>query len=312
MTERRSRLDTLAVVSLVLCCVLWGLNQVAVKAALVGVPPLTQAALRSLAAAALVLGWAAWRGIPLFARDGSLRGGLLAGSLFAAEFACIFLGLQFTGASRMVVFIYLAPFVVALGMPFIARAERLSMLQIVGLTLAFAGVAYALAESFSQPGNGALQWLGDLLGVAAALLWGGTTLVIRASRLATASAEKTLLYQLGLSGVLLAVAAPLTGETWPAVWPAWIVGLLLFQTVVITFASYLLWFWLIRHYPATKLAAFTLLTPVFGLLAGALLLGEPITARLAIALAAVALGIAVVNTPARSARAASAAADAAG
>ena len=312
MTERRPRLDTLAVVSLVFCCVLWGLNQVAAKAALAGVPPLTQAALRSLGAAVLVLGWAAWRGIPLFARDGSLRSGLLAGSLFAAEFACIFLGLQFTGASRMVVFLYLAPFVVALGMPFIARAERLSMLQIVGLTLAFAGVAYALAESFSQPGNGALQWLGDLLGVAAALLWGGTTLVIRASRLATASAEKTLLYQLGLSGVLLAVAAPFAGETWPSVWPAWILGLLLFQTVVITFASYLLWFWLIRHYPATKLAAFTLLTPVFGLLAGALLLGEPITARLAIALAAVALGIAVVNTPARSARAASAAADAAG
>jgi drug/metabolite transporter (DMT)-like permease len=311
MTERRSRLDTLAVVSLVFCCVLWGLNQVAAKAALAGVPPLTQAALRSLGAAALVIGWAAWRGIALFGRDGSLRGGLLAGALFAAEFACIFLGLQFTGASRMVVFIYLAPFVVALGMPFIARAERLSALQIIGLILAFGGVAYALAESFTRPGNGPLQWLGDLLGVAAALLWGGTTLVIRASRLATASAEKTLLYQLGLSGVLLAAAAPLTGESWPSVWPAWIVGLLLFQTVVITFASYLLWFWLIRHYPATKLAAFTLLTPVFGLLAGALLLGEPITARLAIALAAVTLGLAVVNTPARRAGAAPEAADAA-
>ena len=312
MTDRRLRLDTLAVFSLVLCCVLWGLNQVAAKAALAGVPPLTQAALRSLGAAALVIGWAAWRGIPLFGRDGTLRGGLLAGSLFSAEFACIFLGLQFTGASRMVVFIYLAPFVVALGMPFIARAERLSVLQIVGLALAFAGVAYALAESFSQPGHGALQWLGDLLGVAAALLWGGTTLVIRASRLATASAEKTLLYQLGLSGVLLAVAAPLAGEAWPSVWPAWIVALLLFQTVCITFASYLLWFWLIRHYPATKLAAFTLLTPVFGLFAGALLLGEPITTRLAIALVAVVLGIAVVNTPARRARSAPRSADAAG
>jgi len=199
--------------------------------------------------------------------------------------------------------------VVALGMPFIARTERLSVLQVVGLILAFAGVAYALAESFTQPGHAPLQWLGDLLGVGAALLWGGTTLVIRASRLATASAEKTLLYQLGMSGVLLAVAAPLTGETWPSVWPAWIIGLLLFQTVVVTFASYLLWFWLIRHYPATRLAAFTLLTPVFGLLAGALLLGEPITARLLIALGAVTLGIGVVNTPARRARAA---ADAAG
>jgi drug/metabolite transporter (DMT)-like permease len=312
MTERHTRLDTLAVVSLVLCCALWGLNQVAAKLALAGVPPLTQAALRSLGGAVLVLAWAAWRGSALFGRDGSLRGGLLAGSLFAAEFACIFIGLQFTGASRMAVFIYLAPFVVALGMPFIARAERLSTLQVTGLGVAFAGVAYALAEGFSKPSIGPLQWLGDLLGVAAALLWGGTTLVIRGSRLASASAEKTLLYQLGLSGVLLGIAAPLAGEPWPAAWPAWIVALLLFQTVIVTFASYLLWFWLIRHYPATRLAAFTLLTPVFGLLAGALLLGEPVTLRLGIALVAVTLGIAVVNTPARRARAARGAADAAG
>ena len=65
--------------------------------------------------------------------------------------------------------------------------------------------------------------------------------------------------------------------------------------VIVTFASYLLWFWLVRHYPATRLASFTLLTPVFGLLLGALLLGEPITARLVIALAAVAGGIVLVN-----------------
>ncbi|MGE5116633.1 MAG: DMT family transporter, partial [Betaproteobacteria bacterium] len=192
-------------------------------------------------------------------------------------------------------FIYLAPFVVALGMPFIARAERLSAPQAAGLVLAFAGVAWAFAEGFVRPSTGARQWLGDALGVAAALLWGGTTLVIRATPLATAPAEKTLLYQLGVSGVLLALAAPLAGEHWPSAWPASIVGLLLFQTVIVSFASYLLWFWLIRHYPATRLAAFTLLTPVFGLLAGALLLGEPVTGRLLLALFAVAAGIAVVN-----------------
>lgn len=293
--QRKSRLDGIAVASLVLCCALWGLNQVAAKAALAGVPPLTQAALRSLGAAALVLGWSAWRGIELTRRDGSLRGGLLAGALFAAEFGCIFVGLQFTSASRMAVFIYLAPFVVALGMPFIARAERLNGVQVAGLATAFAGVAYALAEGFTRPSVGPLQWLGDALGITAALLWGGTTLTIRASALSSASAEKTLLYQLGLSGLLLALAAPLAGEDWPSAWPWSLIGLLLFQTVIVTFASYLLWFWLVRHYPATRLAAFTLLTPVFGLLAGAGLLGEPVTARLMIALAAVAFGIAVVN-----------------
>jgi drug/metabolite transporter (DMT)-like permease len=295
MTERRTHLDTLAIVSLVLCCFLWGLNQVAAKVAIAEVPPLAQAALRSLGGALLVFVWARARGIALFDRDGSLPGGLTAGLLFAAEFACIFIGLQFTTASRMAVFIYISPFVVALGMPFIAKSEQLNALQMLGLVTAFAGVTWAFAEGFTRPAAGPLQWLGDALGVAAGVLWGATTLAIRASRLSSASAEKTLLYQLAISGFALAVAALVHGQPWATTLSALTWASLLFQVVVVTFASYLLWFWLIRHYPATRLAAFTLLTPVFGLLLGALLLGEPITARLLIALATVAAGIVLVN-----------------
>lgn len=294
--QRRERLDTLAVSLLLGCCVLWGLNQVAAKVALADVPPLTQAALRSLGAALLVLAWARWRGIALFERDETLRGGLLAGTLFAAEFACIFVGLQYTSASRMVVFIYLSPFVVALGMPLLARGERLSAVQWVGLAAAFAGVAWAFAEGFAPSAKAPpLQWFGDALGLGAALLWGATTLVIRGTRLSGAAAEKTLLYQLALSGLLLALAAPLAGELWPHTWSPLSIGSMLFQTVVVSFASYLVWFWLVRHYPATRIAAFTLLTPVAGLAAGVLLLGEPLTARLVIALLAVVAGLVLVN-----------------
>ena len=232
---------------------------------------------------------------PLFERDGSLRGGLSAGLLFAAEFGCIFLGLRYTTASRMAVFIYISPFVVALGMPFIAHAERLKPLQMAGLVLAFAGVAWGFAEGFSKPAAGDRQWLGDALGVTAGVLWGATTLAIRGSRLSTASAEKTLLYQLAISGLALAVAAALRSQPWAPALSALTWASLFFQVVIVTFASYLLWFWLVRHYPATRLASFTLLTPVFGLLLGALLLGEPITTRLVVALAAVAGGIVLVN-----------------
>lgn len=294
-TERKLRLDTLAVTSLVLCCFLWGLNQVAAKVAIAEVPPLAQAAIRSLGGAALVLLWAWWRGIRLFERDGSLPGGLTAGLLFAAEFGCIFLGLQHTTASRMAVFIYISPFVVALGMPFIAKSEKLNPAQMTGLVIAFAGVTWGFAEGFTRPAAGDLQWLGDALGVTAGLLWGATTLAIRGSRLAAASAEKTLLYQLGISGIALALAAAIVGQPWAPTLSALTWASLLFQVVIVTFASYLLWFWLVRHYPATRLASFTLLTPVFGLLLGALLLGEPITARLVIALATVAAGIVLVN-----------------
>jgi drug/metabolite transporter (DMT)-like permease len=299
MSERKTHLDSLAISGLLLCCALWGLNQVATKLALATVPPLTQAAIRSLGAALLVALWARRRGISLDVRNGTLRGGVLAGLLFALEFGCIFVGLQYTSASRMAVFIYLAPFVVALGMPLVARTERPDGVQLMGLAAAFAGVAWAFAEGWSAPAAGQRQWLGDALGIVAAVLWGGTTLVIRGSRLSTAVPEQTLLYQLAISGVALAVAAAAAGEHWPAHWSFTTIGLLGYQTVIVCFASYLLWFWLIRHYPATRLSAFTLLTPLFGLWAGVVLLDEPLTARLLAACTAVAIGIAVVNRPSR-------------
>ncbi|GAB4039207.1 MAG: DMT family transporter [Rubrivivax sp.] len=295
MSDRRSRLDARAVTWVLVCTALWGVNQVATRVALAEIPPLMQAAARSLGAALLLAAWSAARGLPVWSRDGTARAGLLAGLLFAAEFACIFVGLQHTTASRMAVFIYLAPFVVALGMPLIAPSERLDRWQLLGLAAAFGGVVAAFAQGFSAPVAGPKQWLGDALGIAAAVLWGATTLVLRGSRLATAQPEKTLLYQLVVSGLALAAASAALAEPWPqtltgaSLWP------LAFQTVVVGFASYLTWFWLLRHYPATRLSAFTLFTPMFGLLAGVALLGEPVTGRLLLALAAVSLGIALVN-----------------
>jgi len=294
MPQRHDRLDAVAVGSLLLCCLLWGLNQVAAKLALQEMPPLLQAGARSLVAGVLVGLWSVLRGVPLFGRDGSLRGGLLAGVLFAAEFACIFVGLQYTSASRMVVFIYLSPFIVALGMRWIADSERLRPAQWAGLVTAFLGVALAFSEGLLAPQLGPRQWLGDALGVLAAVLWAGTTLVIRGSRLSQASAEKTLLYQLAVSAVLLP-AGWLFGERWPASISAVGWAAFGFQAVVVTFASYLLWFWLVRHYAATRLAAFTLLTPVFGLLAGVGLLGEPLTLRLLLALVTLTVGLGLVN-----------------
>ncbi len=293
--ERKDRLDARAVVLLLACCAVWGLGQVAAKVSLAEVPPLTQAALRSFGAALLLAWWARARGLPLWQRDGSGRAGLLVGVLFAAEFACLFIGLQFTSASRMVVFLYCAPFVVALGMPLLMRREGLDRVQVLGLLVAFAGVVWAYSEGFGAATAGPRQWLGDALGLAGAVFWALTTLALRGSVLARALPEKALMYQLLVSAVVLGVAAPLAGESLPtqispATW--WGLG---FQTVVVTFASYLVWFWLVRHYPATRISAFTLLTPVFGLLAGVLLLGEPATARLLVGLVAVCAGIALVN-----------------
>lgn len=280
------------------CCVLWGLQQVVVKLTLVAIPPFQQCALRSLIAAILVFAWSRSRGIALFARDGTLVPGIAAGLLFAIEFLCIYGALPRTDASRVSVFIYTAPFVVALLLPRFVPAERLRPLQMLGMTGAFVALAWAFQEGFSSPAceKCGAQWTGDALALAAALCWGSTTLVIRTTRLATTSPEKTLFYQLGISTVIPYIASLATGESQSlATVPAWAWGSLLFQSAVVAFASYLAWFWLLRHYPATHLSAFSFLTPLFGLGFAAALLGEAISTRLAIALAFVAVGIWLVN-----------------
>ena len=296
MIDRKDHLDTRAIAILVACCAFWGFQQILIKTASVEVPPLWQAAIRMSGAVALLWLWCARRGVPLFDRDGTLPGGLLAGSLFAGEFVCIYLGLQLTTASRLTVFLYTAPFVVSLLLPHFVKAERLSAVQWTGLAIAFAAVVVAFSESLgATDATAARQLRGDALALAAGALWGLTTITIRTTRLATASAEKTLFYQIGVTAVVMPVASLLLGERWGLAYSASAWLSIALQMAVGAFASYLAWVWLLRHYPATRVSSFTFLTPLFALVFGVLLLHEPLTLQLVLALAGVAAGIVLVN-----------------
>ncbi len=289
----RDHLDLLAVALLVVCCASWGLQQVAVKVALPTFPPLQQVGLRSLIAALMVWAWMAHRGERALRRDGTLRWGLAAGLLFAAEFVLIYWGLEYTPASRAVIFLYLSPFVVALGAWIFLPGERLRRVQLAGLACAFGGILAAFGESLALPDPRLL--VGDLMLVAAAVLWGATTVLIKASPLAQVSAARVLFYQLAVSALCLPLGLLAFGEAWPSDVPPLALGALLYQAVWVAFVTYLAWFWLVRHYPAPRLASFTFLAPLFGVLFGGLLLDEPLTPGLLAALALVACGIWLVN-----------------
>src|SRR3954464_3107127 len=187
----------------------WGLNQVSIKLALPEIPPFFQATVRSTGAFIIIALWARYRGISLFSRDGTLAGGILAGVLFGVEFLLIFPALQFTAASRATLFIYTAPFFVALGSGFLL-GEKLRAVQWLGLLCSFAGlvVAFGVPDA-SRDGK---QLLGDIMMVAAGAAWGATTLVIKATKLRSAPAEKVLAYQLAISIPMLAAGALLMGE----------------------------------------------------------------------------------------------------
>ncbi|MFO7548003.1 MAG: DMT family transporter [Acidimicrobiia bacterium] len=289
----RTELDRLAGGLMVVLSAAWGLQQVAIKLASAGISPVWQAGLRSVGATAVVLMWVGLRRVRLFTTDGTLLPGLLAGLLFAGEFAMIFLGLQLTNASRGVIFLYTAPFFVALGAVRLLPHEHLGRPQWIGMALAFGGVLVLFGESLLVSSGG--EWRGDLMIVVAAALWAATTLTIKVTRLASAPAEKTLLYQLAVSAAALPALSLAMGEAGvfdptPLVWAS-----LGFQAVIVAGVSYLAWFWLIRRYPATRLSSFSFLTPVMGVLAGGVILGEPLTPPVFTSLGMVGAGIWVAN-----------------
>ncbi len=293
MNARKTHLDTLAVSLLLACCLFWGLQQVLIKVTIAEIPPMFQASLRLMGATVLLLLWCLWRGVPLFRRDGSLGAGLLAGALFGAEFACIYLGLQYTTASRLTVFLYTSPFWVAVLVPLWVRSEKLRGLQWVGLLAAFVAVVFALREGFS--GGQASTARGDIMGLVAGMMWGLTTVVIRASGLTRIAPEKLLFYQLAVSALAFPALSLALGEVWTWHFSPFAISSLVLQTAVGAFASYLAWMWMLGRYPATQISVFVFFTPLFALLFGALWLKESVTPGLLVALATVAVGIVLVN-----------------
>ncbi len=300
--ERRDHVDLRAVLIVVLLCAIWGVQQVTIKLAIQGgFPPLMQAGLRSAGSAVLVVLWMLRdprRGSRmLLARDGTFWPGLLIALMFAAEFLFLYPGLARTSASRGVLFLYTSPFFVAIGAHLFIPSERMGMRQIAGLLCAFAGIGVAVMDGLTGGGR-ASTLLGDALVTLGAAIWGATTVVIKAEpRLARTTAAKMLLYQLAGSAPVLIVLSFLFREsfTWNRV-TGLAVLCLIYQVVVVAFASYLTWFWLIVTYPASRIAAFSFLTPIFGMAAGAVMLHEPVSVFLVLALLLVIAGLRLVNS----------------
>ena len=285
-------LDATAFTSMALVCAMWGAQHVIVKLTAPDVSLLMQGGLRAAAATILLLLWARGRRIALFGRDGTLASGIVVGLLFAFEFVFIYAGLGHTAASRMVVFVYLAPVFTALGLHALVPGERLAARQWCGVLLAFAGIAVAFSGGSSGGGSSTLA--GDLCGVIAAALWAATTVLIRRSSLARASAAKTLFYQLAASVPVLLLASWAMGEKGVVTLSPFAMASLTYQALV-SFGSLLVWFGLLTRYLAAPLSVLTFLTPLFGVLCGVLVLSEPFTPAFAACALLVAAGIVLVN-----------------
>lgn len=284
---------------MILLCAIWGFQQVTIKIAIEGISPILQSGIRSTVGLALLTLWALWRRQALFAADGTLRMGLLVGALFSLEFVFIYAGLAHTTASRMIVFLYTAPCFTVLGLHWFVPGERLGPRHFAGVALAFAGLAVGF---LGDGGTAADTFLGDLFGLLAAIAWAATTVLIRASGLSRISATKVLWYQLAVSAAIMLPLSPMLGESGITALADLTTPVLLalaYQGVIVAFASYLAWFWLLQRYLVGRLMVFSFLTPIFGVAFGVLFLNDPLTTSFLFAAGCVAAGIVLVNLPER-------------
>ncbi|HDZ90076.1 MAG: DMT family transporter [Deltaproteobacteria bacterium] len=290
MPEREA-LDLKAVVLLVVLCMLWGFNGVAIKVSNLGLAPVFNAGIRSVIAA-LGLGiWMKVNGMRLF--PGRVTDGLVVGLLFGTEFALLFSSLLYTTVSSAWILLYSTPFFHALGAHYFLKGDRITPHKGIGLILAFSGVVLLLARHLNLPSLA--QYLGDTLALGAALLWAITTIYIKRRLVGEVSHHHTLFYQTIFSIPVLFLLSLLFQETPVQYVDGLILSSVLFQGIIIAFISYLVWFYLVHAYPVSLLSAFTFLTPVFATLCGVIFLTESLTLTLVLSLILVSLGIYVVN-----------------
>ncbi|OAF15290.1 MULTISPECIES: DMT family transporter [Bradyrhizobium] len=289
-----------AIALMLMLCLTWGFNQIAVKLVLPDIPPMLQATIRSIGALPVLFIIGTLRGVKFFERDGTWKPGLVAGLMFGVEFVLIYQGIRFTSASRAVVFLYTAPFFVALGSYQVLR-ERLGGSQWLGLAVSFAGVA--LAIGVPQPDVDTKVLLGDLMIVGGAALWAATTLVAKATRLRFAAPERVLSYQVATSIPILGGAAWLFGESITHTPAPLSLALLAFQAIWVVGTTFTLWFALVKAYSASKLSAFTFITPLFGVVGSYFIMHDSLSLAFGAAALLVIAGLFLVNRPSQQAAA---------
>jgi drug/metabolite transporter (DMT)-like permease len=288
--ERKSQMDTFGAVALTLFALHLAFNQVVVKVTNGGFEPVFGAGLRSLGAMIVLLIWMKWRGIGWRLSRAALAGGIISGLLFAFEFMCLFTALDFSTVSRTSIIFYSMPVWLAMSAHFLLPGERLSGLRVLGLGLAMGGVVLALLDRSS----GQVSLLGDILALCAAVSWAGIALCVRITPLSEVPPAQQLIWQLIVSTPILLLAAPLFGDMIRDVQPIHIAGMV-FQIFAVASFGFMFWFWLMKLYPASSVASFSFLSPVFAVILGWLVLGETIGLQIWVALGFVALGIFLIN-----------------
>ena len=288
--ERKTHMDAFGAAALIAFALHLAFNQVVIKVTNGGFGPIFAAGIRSAGAVVVLLMWMRLRGIPLSVPRAAVPAGILSGLLFGFEFMLLFSALDFTTVSRASVIFYSMPVWLAIAGHFLMPDDRMTSVKAIGLAMAMLGVAIALLDRSDATASLA----GDLMALCSALGWTGIALCVKITPLKSVPAAQQLLFQVAVSAPLLLVAAMISGDLLRDPQPIHFAGMA-FQIIAVASLGFLVWFWLMSIYPASSVASFSFLSPIFAVIFGWLLLGEDVGVQVWIALGLVSAGIYLIN-----------------
>ena len=292
--EKKDRIDLFGSIALISLSALLGINHVVIKVVNSGLNPVFFAGLRSLIAFIfLVIFFRITKRKMIFSRD-TVAISVLAGVIFALEFLFLFLALDFTTVTRNSILYYSMPiWITAVGHFFLPN-EKLNFLKALGLIFAFAGVALAISDNKLTLSINNWQLVGDFLAIMAAVLWATIIYLAKGTRFKEVPPEMQLVWMLLVSSPILLIASLFFGNLVRDFQLLHLWGLL-FQSIIVAAGGFLFWLWLVSVYPASSVASFSFLSPIFTIFFGWLLLNETFGISFFLAAFLVIFGLLCIN-----------------
>jgi drug/metabolite transporter (DMT)-like permease len=284
----RKNVDSTGALLALLTSVFWGANTVAIKLGLADAPPLRLAWMRFVVggAAIAIWAWATGRLSGLRIAREEWRPMLMLALIFTAQIGTMNIGTSLTSASHASILLNLYSVHTVVLSHFLIPGDRLTVRRVAGVVVAYAGIVVLFA---GQSGDGSASLLGDAIVFVSAFLL-AERLVYLARALQQLDPVKLLLSQAAVGSALFMLGSALT-ETAPTVWTSRLVGSIAYQGILIAGFNFVINLWLLQRYRPSTLVPFFLTQPLFGVVAAALLTGDPLTGELLVAGVAVAIGM---------------------
>ena len=278
---------------------LWGGTAVSNQFALDDVPPVLVGAIRFGLAAVFMVGWCLVQGTPLLLKRGQWRHAWILGALLFVQIGSFNFGTMHSSSSHASILVNSYIFWVAACEHLIQRTIRLRWWQLLGLILSGLGCGSVLMATGPSAGGRDVPTLsGDLILVLSGLILSVKILYTKHSVQRVPPGTLILWHDL-IGTLLFLIAGPLRGESIPRHVGLPAVIAFLYGGLLVSGFCFGANAMLLRKHGASQVSVFSFATPICGVLLGVLLRDDQLSAAVVLGGVLVALGIFLVNAPAR-------------